>query len=129
SASRRVPRLHVVGPGAASTSRRDCREACGAGLRRVLRQPAARRAALGLGLGAERNRALPADAGEGARRDAPAPRRASAAPAALGRLPRRPAVDRVLAGTRRPAARPLALYPQGRRVERRAACTLTSPGS
>src|SRR3954454_8905429 len=99
-----------------------------AGGRRRLRRPVepapARRPAGGGGLRAVHRRRRAGGAG----RAGPAARRgdrrgAGPAPAGLGRLPRRPRPGRVLAGRRRPLARPAALRPRRARgrLGRRAA--------
>ena len=81
---------------------------CG-GVRRLLCDAPARRAALRLGVGAERNRALEGSARKGDGRDAPPAwgnsRRARRTGAATASMPQR---NRVLAGPQRPPARPAA---------------------
>ena len=79
-------------------------------VRRVLREPAARRPARRVGIAAERHdRRTRRVGGPPGRGDRPLPRRC-AAPAALGRLRRSARDDRVLAGPAPPAARPVPLH-------------------
>src|SRR6185503_3653216 len=109
--ARRLRGVPLVGAGAPGAGRGRGRESRRRGIGCLLREPPARRAPLRLGLGAERTGGRSRGFGEIVHGKAAPVRRPSAAPAALGRLPARPAGDRALAGPRGPAARPAALSP------------------
>src|SRR6266511_4458783 len=81
-----------------------------------------------MGLGAERGYSESRGAGAARKRTRRAVCRwAGAAPAALGRLPRRSAYNRVLAGAPQPPARPFALHAPRRRLADRAAFAVGRP--
>ncbi|CAA9302138.1 MAG: Pyridoxamine 5'-phosphate oxidase, partial [uncultured Friedmanniella sp.] len=109
--------LRLVPVAAAGPGRGDGGPGAPGGVRGLLRHPAARFAARGLGFAAVLHGGLTGGAerrlrgGGGAVR-----RRRGALPRALGRLPRHAPVDRVLAGPAEPDARPAGLPPHRRRL-------------
>src|SRR6478735_8218918 len=105
-----LPGLHVVGARAPGAHHRPGREGRRRRLRCLLCHATGGLPPLRVGLGAEREGGLARAAGEGNGRGEGAVRRLAAAAGPLGWVSRDAGRDRVLAGARRPAARPLAVH-------------------
>src|SRR5205814_4895307 len=125
-AAERLSGFHLVRARAPGARRRPRREGERRRIGRVFRHAPGRRAPLRLGLAAERAREGSPDPREIDAGGEDPPWRGAAAAAELGRLSPPSRGNRVLAGPRRPAARPAALRALGRRMEDRAACALAA---